>query len=147
MHEFCEQSTCVCVCVSSNPAPSACLGVETDFIIDTEATLICCKRSGNWSPLAGAIAQWIAEPWFCSCPSAALRCWHCPGDGHPGGRCPFPPAGPCPDPSVGLHKLGQPWSSAARWAALTAVSSQQPRSRGSVMGAGEAARFCRMDKK
>lgn len=47
----------VCVCVPSSPAQSARLCVETDFIIDTEATLICCKRFGNWSPLAGVIVK------------------------------------------------------------------------------------------
>lgn len=54
------------VCVPSNPAPSVRLGVETDFIIDTEATLIRCKRSGNWSPLARVIVKWIAELLFLS---------------------------------------------------------------------------------
>lgn len=58
------------VCVPSDPAPSARLGAETDFRIVTGATLICCKRSGNWSPLAGASVKWIAE----QCPSAALLC-------------------------------------------------------------------------
>lgn len=53
VHEFCEQSMCVC----PSPAQSARLCVETDFIIDTEATLICCKRFGNWSPLAGVIVK------------------------------------------------------------------------------------------
>lgn len=98
MHEFCEQN----VCVPSNPALSARLAVETDFLVATEATLICCKRSGDCSPLAGVVIKWIVELWFCSCLSAALLCWHCSRDGRPRGKCPFLLQGrvltlPCPD--------------------------------------------------
>lgn len=116
--------TVLCVCVPSNPAPSARLGVETDFITDTEATLICCKRSGNWPPLAG-VMKWIAE--LC-CLSAALLCWHCTRDGHPSGKYPFLRQGHVLpfDLPVGQHSRGQPWSCPA----LTTVSFWQPQSHG-----------------